>query len=107
MPGYPANLTEFVPIDDFSNDTLLQLAERLERSETFQQLIAREAELDEIYRRVETAMIDAEERAAPEAVRAALAALFRCVFDAHDLAGNGEPLVAARRLRDAMSAAAW
>lgn len=101
------NISEFVAIDDFSNDTLLALAERLERSETFQELIAREAELDEIWRRVDTAIKGAHERGESAEATASLQELFRCVFEAHDLAGDGEPHKAARRLRDAMSDASW
>ena len=47
------DLSEMITIEDFSNDTLIALADRLEQSTTFQELLVREAELDEIYRRVE------------------------------------------------------
>ena len=87
---------DVVPIEDFSNETLLALAERLEQSATFQQLILREVELDEIYRRVDTAM-------SAETEAGALERLAGMVFEAHDLAADGHPLEAARLLRQAMT----
>lgn len=98
------DLNEMVSIDDFSNDTLMELAERLERSTTFQELLVREAELDEIYRRVETALIDATS-ANDEHSMHGLQRLFERVWEAHDLAAEGEPVEAARRLRMAMTGA--
>jgi 4,5-dihydroxyphthalate decarboxylase len=47
-------LDDIAEIDDFSDRTLLEVADRLERSTTFQEYIAREIELDEVFRRVET-----------------------------------------------------
>ena len=100
------NLTDIVEIKDFSNDTLLSLAERLEQSRTFQEFIMREVELDEIYRRVDTAVKEAYELdETPQAI-AGLERLAALVFEAHDLAAEGEPLAAARRLRQAMTGAA-
>lgn len=97
------NLDEMVPITDFSNETLLALAERLETSTTFQQLILREVEMDEIWRRVDTVIKDERERGAPPEKLAALERLHALVFEAHDLAADGEPLEAAKRLRAAMT----
>jgi hypothetical protein len=58
-------LDDIAEIGDFSNPTLLEVADRLERSITFQAFIAREIELDEVFRRVETgikALADDPER---------------------------------------------
>lgn len=94
------NLDDVVAIQDFSNETLLALAQRLEQSETFEHLILREMELDEIWRRVETVMI--RERDSGVDV-AGLERVRKLVFEAHDLAADGNPLEAARRLRAAMN----
>jgi hypothetical protein len=40
----------------FSNDVLLELAQRREASESFQELVLCEVELDEVYRRVDSAV---------------------------------------------------
>lgn len=97
------DLTELMAIEDFSNDTLIQLADRLEQSKTFHELLVREAELDEIYRRVETAMIEARDRGEDKGFQAGLERIYQLVWQAHDLAAEGEPLEAAKRLRDAMT----
>lgn len=93
---------DLADIRDFSNETLLALAERLESSQTFQELILREVELDEIYRRVDSAARDAEEETDPGSAHT-LQRVRALVFEAHDLASAGRPLDAARRLRAAMS----
>ncbi|MFN0070758.1 MAG: hypothetical protein ACKVVP_04610 [Chloroflexota bacterium] len=96
------DLTQMISIDDFSNDTLIALADRLEKSTSFQELLVREAELDEIYRRVETALIDATSQDDKYSA-SGLQQLFQRVWEAHDLAAEGEPLEAARRIRQAMT----
>ena len=98
--GGAIDLDDVVPIQDFSNETLLGLAERLEQSETFQACLIREIELDEIWRRVDAAIKSAEEQGSD---LAPLKRLFDLVFQAHDLAGEGNPLEAARKLRQAMT----
>ena len=94
-------LDDIVEIADFSNATMLALALRLERSSTFQELIAREIELDELWRRIETGLKAASEDVRAGANRRTLAAVFDLVWQAHDLAGAGQPLEAAARLRQA------
>lgn len=97
------NIDDIVPIDDFSNETLLALAVRLETSTTFQQLILREVEMDEIFRRVDTVIKGERERgASPESV-AALERLHKLVFEAHDMAADDHPREAAQLLRNAMT----
>ncbi len=105
LPEGSMHLDDVVPIEDFSNETLIALAQRLETSTTFQQLILREVEMDEVWRRVDTVIKAERERAdTPEALAAvkALVRVHELVFEAHDLAAEGEPLEAAKRLRDAM-----
>ena len=93
-------LDDVTPIEDFSNETLLGLAQRLEQSESFEQLILREMELDEIWRRVDTAMTN-EQNAGLDV--AGLERVRKLVFEAHDLAADGNPREAANRLRQAMT----
>ena len=94
---------DVLPIPDFSNDTLLALAERLEQSRTFQELIVREVELDEVYRRVDAAVRQSEEASADPGEHEALSKVRDLVFAAHDLASQGQPLEAASSLRAAMT----
>jgi hypothetical protein len=94
-------LDDIVEIADFSNATILALAVRLERSSAFQELIAREIELDELWRRVETGLKAIAADPAARATRRTLETLFGLVWEAHDLAGDGRPTDAAMRLRQA------
>jgi hypothetical protein len=97
-------LDDIAEIDDFSERTLLTVADRLERSTTFQECIAREIELDELFRRVETGIKAMAGEASRREERARLEVVFSLVTQAHDLAGEGKPLEAAARLRDAVRA---
>jgi hypothetical protein len=92
-----------VPIDDFGNDTLLQLVERLEESTRFQHYIAREAELDDVWRHVEAAIKGAEIDSADGPAIAQLRRLLDAVMAAHDLVAGGAADEAARRLRAVMA----
>jgi hypothetical protein len=94
-------LDDIVEIADFSNATMLALAARLERSTAFQELIAREIELDELWRRVETAIKAVADDPSASEARRTLARIFELVWQAHDLAGAEHPLEAAARLRQA------
>ena len=95
-------LDEVVPIHDFSNETLLALAQRLEESQSFEHQILREIELDQIWRRVDTVLRREQDRCTEAQALEALQRLGRLVFEAHDLAADDQPVEAARRLRDAM-----
>jgi hypothetical protein len=94
-------LDDIVESRDFSNATMLALAVRLEHSSTFQALIAREIELDELWRRLDTELKTTAEDAAARPTRSIVAAVFDLVWQAHDLAGAEQPLEAAARLRQA------
>ncbi len=94
-------LDDIVEIADFSNATMLALAARLEESTAFQELIAREIELDELWRRVETRIKAVANDPSATNARAGLHAIFELVWQAHDLAGAERPLEAAARLRHA------
>ena len=93
-------LDDVVQIEDFSNETLLGLAQRLEQSESFEHLILREMELDEIWRRVD-AVMTREQNAGSDVD--GLERVRKLVFEAHDLAADGNPREAANRLRQAMN----
>jgi len=94
-------LDDIVDIADFSNVTLLSLAARLEGSTAFQELIAREIELDELWRRVETGLKAVAHDPSAAELRATLTNIFTLVWQAHDLAGAEQPREAAARLRKA------
>jgi hypothetical protein len=94
-------LDDIVEIADFSNPTLLALATRLEGSSAFQEQIAREIEIDELWRRLETGIKEMADDAAARTSRDTLEALFSLVWEAHDLVGEGRPAEAAARLRQA------
>lgn len=94
-------LDDIVEIEDFSNATLHALATRLDGSSEFQMLIAREIEVDELWRRLETGIKDMADDATTRTSRDTLDALFSLVWEAHDLVGEGRPAEAAERLRQA------
>lgn len=93
------SLNQALPVDDFGNGTLLLLIERLEASSSFQQYIAREAEMDDVWRHVETALKNARSAGAPPKQVARLQRLMDAVMAAHDLVAGDEPLEAAGHLR--------
>ncbi|MEK7216040.1 MAG: hypothetical protein AAB289_10635 [Chloroflexota bacterium] len=97
-PGQPVHLNYPVAVDDFGNGTLLLLIERLEASGSFQQYIAREAELDDVWRHVETALKNIHWDGGDRTRAASLQTLLDAVMAAHDLVAEDEPLQAARRL---------
>lgn len=74
-----------LPIHDFSPDTLLSLVERIESSSGFQHFIFREAELDDLWRQVERALVHAQSDANEHRDVARLRTLLECVEAAHDL----------------------
>jgi hypothetical protein len=101
-PYTTMDLNEWLPIRDFSTDTLFIVAQRLELSTTRRHGIAREAELDDLWRYVQAALEDAR-RAEPESAQVhALERLFQAVTEAHDLTGAGQRFEAAARLRQAL-----
>lgn len=94
-------LDDITDIADFSNATMLALAARLEQSTAFQEWIAREIELDELWRRLETGIKAIADDPSATQERKTLHAIFELVWQAHDLAGAQRPLEAAARLRQA------
>ena len=94
-------LDDIVEISDYSNSTILGLAARLDASTAFGQIIAREIELDELWRRVDTGRKDAADVPGADAERRVLETIFALVWQAHDLTGDGQAAAAAARLREA------
>ncbi len=101
VPQTGIELDDIAEVSDFAQVTLQALAVRLERSSTFQEFIAREIELDELWRRLETGIKAAADDPAAQNSRSTLQAMFSLVWEAHDLAGEGRPIEAAARLREA------
>jgi len=101
MPQVGLALDDIVDVSDYSHATMVALATRLEQSSAFQQLIAREIELDELWRRLDTGLKDSAVDAASRSRHRTLEAMFALVWEAHDLAGEGRPIDAAARLRQA------
>lgn len=97
------NPNQVVPVDDFGNDTLLQLVERIEQSTRFQHYILREAELDDVWRHVETALKAPGIAGRADASAHRLQDLLDAVMEAHDLIAAGEAAAAAARLRKVMT----
>ena len=94
------------PVEDFSAATLAALIDVLERSTTREHFVYREAELDDLWR-----VIDTASRAARNDTRERERAVFLeelqvIAVEAHDLVGADErPLEAAARLRKALALA--
>jgi hypothetical protein len=87
------NLDQASSIPDCSPETVRLVVTLLELSRSPEQLIYREAELDELIREIEMMMLIEDS----EALRKLLAA----AFDAHELVANARPIDAAERLREA------
>src|SRR5713226_1688029 len=85
------DLDRALPVDDFGNDTLLVVTERLEQSTRYQHFILREAELDDVWRHVETAVKAAEAAGREGPALAQLRGLLATVMEAHDLVAGGSP----------------
>ena len=85
-----------VVVEDFSDDTLRNIAAHLDESTSFEHFIYRESELDEVCRLVELAL---EGSRVDEPQRAHWQAVFEAARDAHDLVAVEEPARAAARLR--------
>ncbi len=98
---------DICPVEDYSPGTLAVMIEALERSTTREHFVYREAELDDLWRVVDTAL-RAARRDTRERERALLLERLQAIAqEAHDLVGAAErPNEAAARLREALSLAA-
>jgi hypothetical protein len=84
-------------VEDFSPDALRNIIEAIERSLTPEQFIYREAELDELWRQIRTALAFDEDGSD----RRKLGTLLELTMQAHELVAHGDALGAARTLREA------
>ena len=79
------------PIDDFTTETLDRLVGRITSSRAEEEFVYREAEMDDLWRIVETALTQAERDRLPATELDHLSGLLRDVRRAHDLVGHGHP----------------
>lgn len=93
----PANI---VSVDDFSNETLQNIAAHLDASTRFEHFIYRESELDGVCRLVEMAIKETPD-SDTHAMRR-LEQVLGAARGAHDLVADEKPDEAARRLREVL-----
>jgi len=91
------NPSNIVNVEDFSNETLHNIAEHLDASDQFDHFVYRESELDGVCRLVETAM--KETPASDTHAMQRLGLVLGAARDAHDLVADEKPDEAAKRLR--------
>ncbi|SIT48819.1 conserved hypothetical protein [Paraburkholderia piptadeniae] len=90
------NVDDLHSIEDYLPETLRQIIERVENSRTFEQMIYRESELDEVWRLLDNDIAGAARNAANPAKGQNLVALRELIIEAHDLIGNESNTVDAR-----------
>jgi hypothetical protein len=96
-------LNQLYEINDFSPDTIRRLAERIAETAQPEDLLYREAELDDLWRQVGTALDDAKAVVADPLTTSFLTELLALVHEVHDLVGSkNDPRRAAERLRTAL-----
>ena len=100
------DLNRPLPIHDFSPDTLISLVERIESSSGFQHFIFREAELDDLWRQVERALVGAQSSADGSKDVDRLRVLLECVQAAHDLVSESKKEEAMAQLQAGIRAQA-
>jgi hypothetical protein len=94
------NPSNIVNVEDFSNETLHNIAEHLDASEQFDHFVYRESELDGVCRLVEMAMLETPESDTHAMQR--LKDVLGAARDAHDLVADEKPDEAAKRLRQVL-----
>jgi hypothetical protein len=95
--------SDMCPVEDYSPETLTMLSDALEQSTSREHFIYREAELDDLWRLLDTALGEArrDSRASERAEQ--LEQLRAITMRAHDLVGSDErPREAAAVLRTAI-----
>jgi hypothetical protein len=91
-------------IENYSAETVAALCDWLEQSGSREQLVYREAELDDLWRLLDTALADARRDSRRHALASELERLLAVTVQAHDLVGcDEEPLRAAALLREAIA----
>ncbi len=95
------DLDDILPIENFSDLTIQNLADRMQRSNSFEQYVYRESEMDELWRLLDVAVRTGD----PDGLRSEekLRMMRDLVHKAHDLVGmEGKPKEAAEILREAL-----
>jgi hypothetical protein len=92
------NVSEIHAVNDYSGATIAALAGRLEGSTELEHFVYREAELDDLWRVIDTALAEARDQRDGESERF-LTSLKSLTHEAHDLVGSEQPRAAAERLR--------
>ena len=95
------DLDEILPVENFSDLTIQMLADRMQRSTTFEHFVYRESEMDELWRLLDIAVRSGD----PDGLRdeEKLRSMRSIVHKAHDLVGmDGKPKEAAEVLREAL-----
>ncbi len=95
------DLDDILPIENFSDLTIQNLADRMQRSNSFEQYVYRESEMDELWRLLDVAVRTGD----PDGLRSEekLRMMRDIVHKAHDLVGmEGKPKEAAETLREAL-----
>jgi hypothetical protein len=93
-----------VIVNDLSLRTLIALIGRLRRTETPEQFILRETELDDAYRNADAELREAESDEAQPAVVEELRRVRRLVINAHDFVGESNVHAAIEELNQAVEA---
>ncbi|MGF6673820.1 hypothetical protein [Paraburkholderia tuberum] len=90
------NVDDIHSIEDYSPQTLRELIGRVEKSSTFEHMIYRESELDEVWRVLDSDIGAAERKGSNAPELATLVALRKLIVEAHDFIGNDSNTVDAR-----------
>ena len=83
-------------IEDYSSQTLRELIGRVDKSSTFEHMIYREAELDEVWRLLDNDIVAAARQGWNTREVQNLVALRALIVEAHDFIGNESNTVDAR-----------
>lgn len=90
------NVDDIHLIADCSRATLRELIGRVEQSRSFEQMVYRESELDEIWRLLDNDIAAAARQRSNERAVRRLAALRALIVEAHDFIGNDSNTIDAR-----------
>jgi hypothetical protein len=103
IEGRSTDINDTLAIQDYSDSLLRDLSWRVEKSQTLEQMVARESELDEVWRLLDFAVTESR-RLGDAAETARLERLRAGVMAAHDLVGvDNDRVKAAACLRSLVS----
>ena len=93
-----------IAVNDLSLKSLISLIGRLRATETAEQFILRETELDDAYRNADAELREAESDEQPSEAIAALRTVRALVINAHDFVGESNVHAAIEELNKAVEA---